>query len=209
MTVNGDGLLDWSEYVKLSVGLLSLTDPIGNLPIILALTKSNSRHEKEQIFCSSVITFIITLLIFTFIGIYILNLFGISIAALKVAGGILFLFYALEMLDVIRLPKSSGSEEEHSKPTGIVPIGIPMLAGPGTITKVVIYADLHNALAHKITIVIAIVTVGVIIYSLFRMLLIFGKGLDKTTIIIVKVMGLILAGISVEFILEGIAEFLL
>lgn len=206
--VRGDDLLSWSEYVKLVVGLLSLADPIGNLPIILSLTKNSSHQEKDRIFRSSVVTFVITLFIFTFIGVYILNFFGITIAALKIAGGILFLFYALEMLDVIQLPQSTRGENKQPQSIGIVPIGIPILAGPGTITKVVVYSDLHSSLIHKIAIMVAIVAVGLLIYSLFRMLLIFGKGPDKTTMTIVtKVMGLILAGIAVEFILEGIVEF--
>ncbi|MEM6452974.1 MAG: NAAT family transporter [Cyanobacteria bacterium P01_D01_bin.105] len=204
------GLLDWEDYVKLLVGLLSLADPIGNLPIILTLTEKHSYQEKARFFRSSVITFIVTLSICSLIGTYILNLFGITVAALKVAGGILFLFYALDMLEVIQLPQTANPQKEQNyKPIGIVPIGIPILAGPGTITKVIIYSDLHNSFAHNITVIVAIVTVGGIIHALFRSLLLFNQGIDKTTMsIVVKVMGLLLAGIAVEFILEGIVEFL-
>ena len=219
--MNGEALLDWSDYIKLFAGLLSLADPISSLPLLMTFTQHHSRQEKAQVIRSSVLTFIITLFIFTFIGTHILGFFGISIAALKVAGGILFLFYGLEMLGVIRLPHSTnksadknandsdGTLEKESNPVGIVPIGIPSLAGPGTITKVVIYADMQDALLHKVIIMTAIVAVGLLTYLLFRTLVIFGKGLNKTMMtILTKVMGLILTGISAEFILEGVVEFL-
>ncbi|MEO1590588.1 MAG: MarC family protein [Cyanobacteria bacterium J06632_22] len=205
-----DGLLVGPEYIKLLVGLLSLADPIGNLPVILALIEGHTRKEKEKIVMASVVTFIFALLMFAFLGTYILALFGITVAALKIAGGILFLFYGLEMLGVIHLPSTLDAVADNRvSPVGIVPIGIPILAGPGTMTKVLIYADAHSGLLHQLIVTAAIITAGAILYVLFRILLIAGKGPGPTVMTVtVKVMGLILSGIAVEFILEGIVEFL-
>ena len=111
-------LQNWDEYTKLFVGLLALADPLGVLSVVLGLTKKHTVDERKAISSVSVITFILTLVIFTYLGVSILNLFGITTAALKIAGGILFLFYALEMMGVIQLPDMSQNEIAQNAKTG-------------------------------------------------------------------------------------------
>ena len=195
-------LQNWDEYIKLLVGLLALADPIGNLTVILGLTKDCTSEEKKKITLLAAITFVVTLVIFTYVGDSVLHLFGISTAALKIAGGILFLFYALEMLGVIRLPvMPSTNASEISKTIGIVPIGIPLLAGPGTISAIIIYSDLDMSISHKILVNMVVLTAGILIYFLYRVSLSLGAKLGQTTSLIMeKIMGLLLAAIAVEFI---------
>lgn len=199
-------LQNWEEYTKLLVGLLALADPIGNLTVILGLTKDCTSAEKKKITFLAAITFVVTLVIFTYVGNSILQLFGISTAALKIAGGILFLFYALEMLGAIRLPGTSSTHSsETSKTIGIVPIGIPLLAGPGTISAIIIYSELDASISHKILVNFVVLTAGILIYLLYRVSLSLGGKLGQTTSLIMeKIMGLLLAAIAVEFILDGI-----
>ena len=200
-------LQNWDEYTKLLIGLLALTDPLGVYPVLLGLSEGFSVTEKKKIIRSSVFTYAITLLIFTYLGTYILDLFGITIAAFKIAGGILFLFYALDMMGVIKLPTFSGEAQSASSGhLGIVPIGIPLLAGPGTISTIIIYADIHQSLAHLLLVNAVILTAALIVYLIFRTSFKMGSILGKTTTMVLnRVMGLILAAISIEFILDGIA----
>lgn len=199
-------LQNWDEYSKLLIGLLAVTDPLGSLPMVLGLIENEALSVKKKIVFVSVVTFVVTLLIFSYVGTSVLEVFGITIAALKIAGGIMFLFYALEMMGLIRLPATlDPSKTTGSKSIGVVPIGIPLLAGPGTISTVIIFSDVHASLSHKVLVSGVILMVGLIVLVLYRVLLIMGQKLGETTTMVMnKVMGLLLAAISIEFILDGI-----
>src|SRR5688572_27979772 len=99
----------------------------------------------------AVLTFTITLVIFLFLGALILNLFGITLGAFRIAGGVMFLFYALEMLGLIKIPNSSESLDlTTARSLGVTPIGILLLAGPGTISTIILLASDHDSFSHKI-----------------------------------------------------------
>ncbi len=199
-------LLNWDEYTKLLIGLLALTEPLGTLPVLLGLTEKFSLQEKKKIVNVSIITFIVTLIVFTYIGMHVLNLFGITIGAFKIAGGLLTLFFALEMMGLIRLPTSSGhSVSDNVGIIGIMPIGIPLLSGPGAISAIIIYASVHEGTAHKLLVNGVIISVALIVFLIFRSSIILGPKLGGTvTSVLNRVMGLILGSIAVEFILDGI-----
>ena len=199
-------LRNWDEYTKLLIGLLAVTDPLGGLPTLLSLTDQKEKPEKQKTVRTAVLTFVVTLLIFTFLGTTILELFGITIAAFKIAGGILFLFYALDMMGIITMPAMAASDQGGSSgPLGIIPIGIPLLAGPGTISTIVIFAGQHDALLHKVLVSLVVLTVALIVFLLYRGLLAMDSLIGKnTTVIVNRVMGLLLAAIAVEFIMDGI-----
>lgn len=111
------------------------------------------------------------------------------------------------MLGLIQIPNSSSDKlaSEITNSVGITPIGIPLLAGPGTINTIIIYGSFHESFTHKLLVMGVILTVAVIVYLVFQISITMGQGLaTKTTIIMNKVMGLILVAIAVEFILDGI-----
>jgi small neutral amino acid transporter SnatA (MarC family) len=108
---------NWDEYTKLLKGLLFLADPIGVLPVMLGFTKAHSLREQKSIIHFASITFIIALTIFSYLGGYIWVLFGITTVALYIAGGILSLFYSLEMLGGIQLPHNTGRETPQDSRT--------------------------------------------------------------------------------------------
>jgi multiple antibiotic resistance protein len=199
-------LLNWDEYSKLLIGLLALTEPLGTTPVLLGMTEKFSLAQKKRIVNVAIITFIVTLLVFTYIGVYILNLFGITIGAFKIAGGVLILFYALEMMGLIRLPPSGEpSLGDKVSTIGIVPIGIPLLSGPGAISAIIIYASAHEGISHKLLVNGVIISVALIVFLIFRSSLILGPRIGDTgTTVLNRVMGLILTAISIEFILDGI-----
>ena len=199
-------LSNWDEYSKLLIGLIALTDPFGSLPLFISLTEKLPLKERIKTARTSIVVFVLTLIVFTYVGQYILNLFGITIAAFKIAGGIMFLFYALDMLDLIRLPAFLASDKSiNYKTIGIVPIGIPTLAGPGTISKIIIMSSMHAGTTHKLLVNIVILSVGFLVYWLYRSTIALGPRVGKTGIMVLtKIMGVILAAIAVELILDGI-----
>lgn len=199
-------LRNWSEYTKFLIGLLALANPIKSVPILLSLTEDFSDSDTKTVLNVSVFTFAITLFLFLYLGTYVLHLFGITIAAFRIAGGIIFLFYALDMIGLIHIPTASkGATSKSALPLGITPLGIPQLAGPGCITTVILYGSIHHSLAHKFLIMGVILSVALIILLLFRITLLMKIESGSTSLAIMnKIMGLLLAAIGVEFILDGI-----
>jgi len=204
------GLLHWTEYSKLLIGLIVITDPIGSLPVVVSLTPRMSTARKMRVVGSAALTFVVTLLSFAYAGTLLLSLFGITMAAFQVAGGILFLFYGLEMVGLIRLPGSTEDMAARSAASlGIVPIGIPMLAGPGTISRVVIASGAQDALSHKLLVGVVVLITALIVYVGFRVWLAVAPRLDAVPLQVIKsIMGLLLAAIAVEFVFGGITAFL-
>ncbi len=207
--MNWNAILDWPEYSKLLIGLIVMTDPIGNLPIFAGLTDSLSQTEKRRAVVSAVMTFVVTMVIFAFLGLRILNVFGITIDAFKVAGGVMFLFYGLSMMDIIELPSLVGDGAgEKSNTLGIVPLGIPMLAGPGTISTIVIYSGLSQTVEHQVLLLGVILSVALIMLLSLSAWARVSDRIGKTALSVMsKVTGLILAAIAIEFIFEGTASF--
>lgn len=200
-------LQNWDEYLKLLVGLIAVTDPFGAMPMVLGLLEDHTASEKKKAILRAVITFAIALIIFTLAGVRILSIFGITVAALKIAGGVMFLFYALEMLGLIHLPAATGlSASVGPNAVGVVPIGIPLLAGPGSISTVIIFSELHASTTHQLLVIGVILTVALLVWLLFRLSIFLGHKLNTATVTILnRVMGLLLAAIAIEFILDGIA----
>jgi len=202
-------LKNWNEYIELLIGLLAITDPIGTIPMLGGLIAKFSLNDKKRTINVSIATFVITLSLFLYLGTYILEFFGITIASLEIAGGIMFVFYSLEMLGLVQISNSSTNDlaSENIKSIGITPVGIPLLAGPGAISTIIIFGSFHDTFTHKILMIGVILTVAVICYLIFRITLTMGQGLGKTTTAITnKVMGLLLLAIAIEFILDGIGN---
>jgi len=201
-------LSNWSEYSKLLIGLFAITTPLSTLPVYLGLTAKCSSARKKSVAMVAVVTFAITLIIFTYFGQAILNIFGISLAAFRIAGGILLLLTALDMLRSNDGAQSvEDATESKSAMIGIVPIAIPLLSGPGAISTIIIYANAHDSIEHSILVSLVIATVALLVYLIFRVAMAMGPLLgDTATTVMNRVMGLIVASIAIEFILHGIAD---
>jgi len=200
-------LQNWTEYTKLLIGLFAISTPLAALPVFLSLSGEFSGKEKNRIALVAAVTYATTLLVFTIFGEAILGFFGISMAAFKVAGGILLLLSALEMMRA-KPGMSTVESGEKSNPVtvGIVPIAIPIMAGPGAISTIIIYADLHASIEHTVLVSGVVLTISIVIYLIFRAALGFGSLLGETTTLVMnRVMGLIIAAIAIEFIMDGVA----
>jgi multiple antibiotic resistance protein len=202
-------MLDWPEYGTLLVALLALVHPIGAVPIFLSLTENRPADRRQIGFVAAVAEGVI-LIASVFVGQALLQAFGIDIPAFRIAGGLLILFAALAMM---RLPDqetpetpADGQASAPDNSIAVVPLAIPILAGPGAISTVIVYAHKSAALSHYVVICVVIVAVAVSTWVVFRLALTIGTLIGRTGMrIFTQIMGLLIAAIAVEFITQGLA----
>jgi len=198
-------LSDWQEYVKLVAGLTALINPLFVVSMYLGVVRDVPLKKRNAIVSVGVLAFVVLMSLFAFFGEAILQFFSISIHAFRVAGGILILLVGIEMMRGLPSLQSEG-EGGHSLLLGIVPLGVPLLAGPSAVSTVIIYSHLHDSLSHSILMFFIVLTVGVICWAMLRGASAVERALGRTGMhIFNRVMGLIVASIGVEFILDGIA----
>ncbi len=204
-----------SVYVRFSLLALSsiffLVDPFAALPTFLAVTAGADGPRRKQIARKATLTAWIVLTVFSVAGKYLFQLFGISLAAFEIAGGIILLLIGLDMLEAKRSPtqESSAEAEEatHKQDAGIVPLGVPMLAGPGSITSVMVLVGQVQVWWQMAAILGSILLTAVICYLVLGNSDRVAKALGETGIrILVRVMGLLLVALAVQYFVNGMAD---
>lgn len=201
-------LQDWSEYTKIFVGVFARVSPPFIVPLFLNLAGERPLREKIGVALVAAVTFLAVMVFFTFFGEVLLAAFGITMAAFRIAGGFLLFLLAIDMIRSGTVtPGPAARPTESWLALGIVPLGIPILAGPGAITTIIIFSDMHGgSMAHKLLVtgvllVIALyIVVTLAIAAATRHL--FGP---LVTTVFNRLMGLIILAIAVEFILDGVA----
>ena len=189
--------------------LFTLINPIGITPILLSMTEDESDSEYQVIIKKGIVTAYIILTIFAIMGDLIFKFYGITIYAFMIAGGILFLRNSFDMIDS-KISRESSTPLEtkeaiQKEDISITPIGIPLIAGPGAITSIMILSSQTSSYVDKCIVHINILITLIITY----IILLLGKKISKkigtTGIrIIQRIMGLILLVISIQFIINGI-----
>ena len=189
--------------------LFTLINPIGITPILLSMTEDESDSEYQVIIKKGIITAYIILTIFAIMGDLIFKFYGITIYAFMIAGGILFLRNSFDMIDS-KISRESSTPLEtkeaiQKEDISVTPIGIPLIAGPGAITSIMILSSQTSSYIDKCIVHINILITLIITY----IILLLGKKISKkigtTGIrIIQRIMGLILLVISIQFIINGI-----
>ncbi len=201
--------MDVNTFLHIFIPLFAVIDPFAALPLYMSLTTGLSEAQKRKIVKEASLTAIVLLIFFAFLGIYILDFMGISIEALMIAGGLLMLLVSLEMVkegDKPRSTKKKVALHEETGDIGIVPLGTPMLAGPGAISLVIILMSKYPTEWDSIVISI----VGIIILTA---LIFLGSNLiskimgEKGSRAFTRVMGLLVAAFAVQYILDGIAQY--
>ena len=202
-----ENLLNWNEYIKLLVGLLAVVNPLYLIPLFMDLTSNRTTADKKRITFVAVGVFLVILLAFTFLGKALLSFLGISIEAFQITGGVLLLIIGLGMMGALS-GSSILAEDDASESIsiGFVPLGIPLLAGPGAMSLILIYSNRQDTLAHNILVSAVILSVAIIVFSSFYLSAVYNPKLSKSTIDVVnRIMGLIIAAIGMEFIIDGLA----
>ena len=189
-----------------AVGLFTIADPIGNLPIYLSFTNGNRRQD-QAIARSAAFTFIIALLLSTWIGNGLLEFFGVSRGAFQIAGGVIVVLIGLSMLRSQTPPEHHDPEslarDQSSSVKGVVPLGIPLLAGPGTLT-VVIADPLAASLSGRLGISLVVLLLGVVVYLIFAAGDRIASRISSSALqVLTKIMGLLLTSIAIQMMING------
>ena len=201
----------------LSLALLSFTsifvivDPVTLVPIFLAMTQGDSEEKRRAVVKKAVVVSAGILTVFTFGGTVIFNTLGVTLPAFQIAGGILLLITALDQLQVESVRTRTSPDEiaeGAAKPdVAIVPLAMPLLAGPGAIATVMMLngrAQSHWAI---IPILAGVLATSFITYLILRGASYVDRVLGKTgSAVLERVMGLLLAAIAIQFIVTGIAQ---
>jgi multiple antibiotic resistance protein len=207
--------MDLAFAVTAFASIFAIMNPVGNIPVFVAITEGYTPELKRKVINKVCVVAGGILVIFALFGNYIFDLYGITIPAFKIAGGILLFSIAFTMTKG-QLTKSKMTDEEEQEATekeevGVVPLGIPLFAGPGAITTVMIYVsyalDSPDATFDFISIFIGIFATVIISFILLRYAdPLFNRMGKSGTMAFTRIMGLLLAAMAVEFILSGCFE---
>ncbi len=202
-------MLDWSEYIKIFTALIAILNPWGVLPMFLALTGRSSPEERKHIAFTIGLSVASVLTLSALAGEVLLSFFGISVASFQVGGSILLLLMAIGMMYGKRKEGESTETITDMDSIAVVPLSVPLLAGPGSISTVIIYANLSSNWMHKGLIIACVLLAALITWLILRAATRLGSFIGALGLNIAsRLMGLLLAAIAVEFFTRGIVRLL-
>jgi len=197
------------ELVLIFTSILFIVDPFAVIPTFLAMTVRDSPAQRRVLARRGAWTCAITLIAFALGGSLIFKIFGITIGAFKIAGGVLIGLNALDMVQARRSQQRETAVETaegiQKDDIGIMPLGVPMLAGPGAISTVMVLALGAKSPAATVTVYVSIVLTALITYLVLSAASMVERRLGQTGMrILTRLMGLVLSAIAVQFIIDGI-----
>jgi len=197
------------ELVLIFTSILFIVDPFAVIPTFLAMTVRDSPEQRRVLARRGAWTCAITLIAFALGGSIIFKIFGITIGAFKIAGGALIGLNALDMVQARRSQQRETPVETaegiQKDDIGIMPLGVPMLAGPGAISTVMVLALGAKSTAATVTVYVSIVLTSLITYFVLSAASLVERRLGQTGMrILTRLMGLVLSAIAVQFIIDGI-----
>ncbi|MDI1244518.1 MAG: MarC family protein [Rhodoferax sp.] len=197
--------------LKPLVTLLALVNPLAIVPFFIHYTHDFTREQRRRTIWMASFSCFVVIATCALMGLHILEFFGISLASFQVGGGMLLLTSALAMLNAQPAEAKSNAEEMHDAAArasiAVVPLTIPLLTGPATMSTVVIYADKAKTFWQLGTLVGYGVVIALATALCFSLANPIAKGLGKTGInVMTRLMGLILAALSVEVMADGLIK---
>lgn len=204
-------MIDTAFLITAFVTMFVVIDPIGLAPLFVALTQGMSDAARRRIAWRATATGVVILLAFAGFGEALLGFIGISMAAFRVAGGVLLFLTALDMLFERRTKRredQSDTEEEEREDPSVFPLAIPLIAGPGAIASVILLMGQRPGIEGTVMVLGATGLVMLIVLGLFMVSGPIERALGKTGITVVtRLLGMLLAALSVQFVLDGLAAF--
>jgi multiple antibiotic resistance protein len=203
---------DVNYYIKIFIAIIVLVNPMEGIPLFLSKTSGLTNKEKIPIIRKTSISVFIILIVALFLGRYLLEFFGIGIPAFTLAGGVIIFLISLEMV----LGKSNSGDKvtpndpnENPLNIAVVPLAIPLLAGPGPISSVILYGSKSKGIEGDLILAgivfLVAVAVGASLNAASRM----NKFLGETGInVLTKVTGLLIAAIAVQLIFSGLDQMI-
>lgn len=203
-------MIEWTFIIKTTIALIAIVDPIGCLPLFLSLTGQHKKINKKNVVKMTAITVFIILVTSLFLGDKILNMFGITMPSFQICGGILLLIMAISMMLGKHQVIESGQNGKSDKDLiAFVPLSIPLLAGPGAMSNMIIAAHQAPNLINQSFLILPCLAVSLLIW----LTLSFAENISRVigtigTKIITRVMGLLLGSMAIEFITRGILDII-
>ncbi|WP_312453870.1 YchE family NAAT transporter [Pseudescherichia sp.] len=202
-------LFDFPTYLKFFIGLFALVNPVGIIPVFISMTSYQTAAARNKTNMTASVSVAIILLTSLFLGSTILQLFGISIDSFRIAGGILVVTIAMSMISG-KLGEDKQNKQEKSETAiresiGVVPLALPLMAGPGAISSTIVWGTRFHSWPHLLCFSIAIALFALCCWGLFRIAPWLVRLLGQTGInVITRIMGLLLMALGIEFIVTGI-----
>lgn len=201
-----------TEYLRFVVTLTAVVDPFLAIPFFLAFTRAQSAEDRARLARVVAVTVFLVLAFATVLGDALLKLIGASLPAFRVGGGLVLLLMALAMLNAeagsVRQSEAEAHELETGDVSGVVPLAVPLLAGPGAISTSIIAAE-RGGLAHQLAIILCIALVCVMSWIVLSRAHAIAARLSLTALnIATRILGLLLAAMAVQTMAEGLKGLL-
>jgi multiple antibiotic resistance protein len=204
-------MMEWPVLITAFTTLFIIIDPPGMVPLFIALTQGIGPAQRRAIAIRACLVAGVLMLVFLFVGEAVLSFIGISMPAFRIAGGVLLFLTALDMLFERRQTRRSHSAEEGmtaDNDPSVFPLALPLIVGPGAITTIILLAGQAQGPADfaAITGVMALVLLSVLLAFLAAGSI--ERALGKVGInVLTRVLGMLLAALAVQFILDGLRSF--
>jgi multiple antibiotic resistance protein len=191
--------------------VFSIVDPFAAVPVFLGLTNNQTKDERSGTALRASLTTFVVLSLFGLAGSIIFDFFSITLPAFKIAGGILLFNVGLDMMRAQPSKTRSTAEEREEAETkedvGLIPLGLPLLSGPGAIATVMVLSGKQTSMEGRIALESAVLVVSVLTFLVLRSATLLARVLGKTGMnVIGRIMGLILAALAMQFVLDGLRE---
>lgn len=201
-------------FLLVFMSFFTLINPLGSMPVFLSMSSGLEARQRNRTARKAVIVAFFTLLLFAVAGNYIFQIFGISVNSLKVVGGIIFLMVGHDMLEArlsrTRLSNSEKQVNAYVNDISITPLAIPMICGPGAITNAIVLMQEAKTPMNITLLIASMAAIMVLTYLIYyggtKILLFIG---ETGTKVMMRIMGLIVMVIAVEFLFGGLKPIII
>jgi multiple antibiotic resistance protein len=199
---------DTALFFQALVTVLVIMDPFGNVPVFLSLTRNYSEARQRRAAAQASLLAAGVIVVFALFGQGILRVLGISLTSLQVAGGMLLVLVALELLHPAKPDRQEDPGDQEVDNIALVPLGTPMLAGPGAIAATMLYMRRAGSLAGALSVVAALLAAVGVVYLFLRYAPLLSRVLKHNGIsVLSRVMGLLVAAIAVQLVATAVEQW--
>ena len=205
--------IEFAVFLQFFLGLVAAVNPIGVMPVFVSLTNHMSVEERNKTALTANLAVTAILVVSLFEGQVLLDMFSISLDTFRVAGGLLLISIAFSMmsgkLGEDKQNKQEKSEYSNKEQIGVVPLAMPLMAGPGAISSTIVYGGRYPSTLDAMGITLTIILFCLVTWALFRAAPLIVKFMGQTGInVITRIMGLILCSLGIQFVAVGLKHLL-